>query len=246
MDYLNTLIQYIQTSKSTVFFGGAGTSTESNVPDFRSKDGLYSMDFNGIPPEKILSHDFFFSHTALFYEYLKTYLLADGITPHKGHHALVALEKAGMLDAIITQNIDNLHQEAGSKIVYELHGSLSKYHCTKCHKAYTLADIKADTTAIPTCDECHHKIKPDVVLYQEGLNEQTIKNAIRAISSAEVLIVCGTSLVVYPAAGFLQYFNGKHLILINRDVTPYDQQADLVIRESFGDVFDALIKKMLP
>ena len=246
MNQITTLLQYIKLSKSTVFFGGAGTSTESNVPDFRSKDGLYSMDFNGIPPEKILSHDFFFKHTDLFYEYLKTYLMADGITPHKGHHALVTLEKSGLLDAIITQNIDNLHQEAGSKVVYELHGSLSRYHCTNCNKPYTLSDIKATTAAIPLCTNCQHKIKPDVVLYQEGLDDHTIHKAINAISNADVLIVCGTSLVVYPAAGFLQYFKGKHLVLINRDITSYDQQADLVIRGSFGDVFDKLIEQLLP
>jgi len=246
MDQLTTLLQYIEHASSTVFFGGAGTSTESNVPDFRSKDGLYSMDFNGIPPEKILSHDFFYEHTDLFYDYLKTYLLVDGITPHKGHYALVALEKAGLLDAIITQNIDNLHQEAGSKTVHELHGSLSKYHCTKCLKTYTLTDIKKITAPVPLCAECGHIIKPDVVLYQEGLDEQTINNAIKAISKADVLIVCGTSLVVYPAAGFLQYFNGEHLVLINRDITPFDQQADLVIRNSFGDVFDKLVQRLIP
>lgn len=236
------LANILKTSKSTVFFGGAGTSTESNVPDFRSKDGLYQIDFKGIKPEEVLSRDFFFDHTDLFYTFLKTYLIKEDIKPHFGHHALVTLEKRGLLDAIITQNIDNLHQAAGSKKVYELHGSLSTYHCVKCHSQYQQDVLSTQETLIPKCRRCDGILKPNVVLYQEGLDDVTVRGAIKAISNADVLIICGTSLVVYPAAGFLQYFRGRRLVLINRDETSYDQRANLKFNEAFGHVF----RKVMP
>jgi NAD-dependent deacetylase len=241
MDNIQQLAAWLNEARSTVFFGGAGTSTESNVPDFRSKDGLYQVDFRGIRPEEVLSRDFFFDHTDLFYQFLKTYLLKPDIQPHKGHRALVALETAGKLDAIITQNIDGLHQRAGSKNVFELHGTLAKYHCIRCHAPYTAEILAQQTSLIPACPACGGHLKPDVVLYQEGLDDNVVRGAITAISSADLLIVCGTSLVVYPAAGFLQYYRGKRLVLINRDETPYDVKADLIIRAPFGEVFEAVM-----
>ncbi|MBS7526477.1 NAD-dependent protein deacylase [Fusibacter paucivorans] len=243
MDKIKQLAAWIEESHSTVFFGGAGTSTESNVPDFRSEDGLYKIDFQGIRPEEVLSRDFYFDHTDLFYKFLKTYLLKSDIQPHKGHHALVSLEREGMLDAIITQNIDGLHQMAGSKNVFELHGTLAKYHCINCRTPYTATILSEQSSLVPTCPKCGGNLKPDVVLYQEGLDDHVVSGAIKAIAGADLLIVCGTSLVVYPAAGFLQYYRGKRLVLINRDETPYDGRADLVIRAPFGEVFGSLVRR---
>ena len=244
MNPYEQLAHWIKTSNSTVFFGGAGTSTESKVPDFRSKDGLYQINFNGIRPEEVLSRDFFFNQTDLFYTFVKTYLVKDDIQPHFGHEALVKLEENHLLDSIITQNIDNLHQKAGSKRVYELHGSLSSYHCVKCHANYDDSVLTTQTQTIPKCTLCGDILKPDVVLYQEGLDDETVGKAINAIANADLLIVCGTSLVVYPAAGFLQYFRGKHLVLINRDATSYDQNANLKFNEAFGDVFRQVMSYM--
>lgn len=235
---LKQLYDLIEKSNRIVFFGGAGTSTESNVPDFRSKDGLYNQNFHGYNPEEILSHSFFFDHTALFYEYTLTHLMKDNIHPHFGHYALVELEKRGKLKAIVTQNIDALHQMAGSQKVLELHGSLARYTCTACQREYFLDQLDFNQESpIPHCLHCRGIMKPNVVLYGESLDGNVINDTIRAISQADCLIVCGTSLVVYPAASFIEFFRGDNLILINKDTTPYDFKANLVIHDSFGETF---------
>ena len=230
---IETLKTWIAASDNIVFFGGAGVSTESGIPDFRSTDGLYHQKFE-YPPETILSHTFFYQHTEYFYRFYREKMLPLEAEPNAAHRALAALERAGKLRAIVTQNIDGLHQKAGSKNVYELHGSIWRNYCTKCGKAYS-AEFIRDSGGVPHC-ACGGLIKPDVVLYEEGLDEKTIKGAVRAIAEADVLIVGGTSLTVYPAAGLIRYYGGDRLVLINRDETPYDGYANLIFREPIGQV----------
>lgn len=233
-----TLQEIIDHSKNVVFFGGAGVSTESGIPDFRSTDGLYNQKYD-YPPEEILSHTFFASHTEAFYDFYRDKMLCLTAEPNAAHKKLAELEQKGKLSAVVTQNIDGLHQKAGSKNVFELHGSIHRNYCTQCHKFFD-ADFIANSVGIPICD-CGGIIKPDVVLYEEGLDDATVTGAVGAISSADCLIVAGTSLNVYPAAGFIRYFRGKYFVLINRDVTPADKYADLVIHDSVGKVLSDIV-----
>lgn len=239
---IEKLQQYIDESKRIVFFGGAGVSTESGIPDFRSVDGLYHQKWD-YPPEEILSSDFFYAHTAEFYRFYREKLLIKGIKPNDAHRKLAELEKAGKLSAVITQNIDGLHQAAGSKNVYELHGSTLRNFCTECHKFFDVDYVAshADKNGIPRCDKCNGLIKPDVVLYGESLNQNTIEGAVTALKEADMLIIGGTSLTVYPAAGLIDYFRGAKLVLINRDATPSDGIATLVIHGSIGKVLSQII-----
>lgn len=236
-DKIQELKQLVSKSNNIVFFGGAGVSTESGIPDFRSKDGLYNQKYD-YPPEEILSHTFFIKHTDEFYKFYKDKMNSLKYEPNITHIKLAQLEKNDKLKSIITQNIDGLHQKAGSKNVYELHGSVLRNYCIKCHKFYT-AEYIFNNIGIPKCS-CGGIIKPDVVLYEENLNETTLANSILAIKNADLLIVAGTSLTVYPASGLINYFKGKNLVLINRDSTPFDNIADLVINESLGEVFKVL------
>ena len=231
------LQQIINESSNIVFFGGAGVSTESGIPDFRSVDGLYNQRFE-YPPEEILSHTFFVNHTEYFYDFYREKMLALDALPNDAHIKLAQLEKSGKLSAVVTQNIDGLHQMAGSKNVYELHGSVHRNYCMSCHKFYDAEYIK-NSEGIPRC-ECSGIIKPDVVLYEEGLNDEIVSGAINAIANADCLIVAGTSLNVYPAAGFIRYFKGKYFVLINRDKTPADSSADLVIHDSVGKILSKI------
>ena len=230
----------IDESKRIVFFGGAGVSTESGIPDFRSVDGLYNQKYD-YPPEEILSHTFFNKHTDYFYNFYRDKMLALDAQPNAAHLKLAELEKAGKLSAVVTQNIDGLHQKAGSKKVFELHGSVHRNYCLKCGKGYSAEYIK-DSNGIPRC-ECGGIIKPDVVLYEEGLDNDTINGALYEISNADCLIVAGTSLNVYPAASFVRYFSGKHFVLINLAKTPADGMADLVIHGKVGEVLSKIIVK---
>ena len=230
---IQQLASIIKTSKSTVFFGGAGVSTESGLKDFRSKDGLYHEKYK-YPPEEILSHHFFIEKPEEFYKFYREKLNSLEYKPNITHQVLSELEKMNLLDGIITQNIDGFHQMAGSKHVVELHGSILRNHCMKCNKFYE-AEKVFNSNGIPKC-ECGDIIKPDVVLYEEGLNEKDVEEAIRLISNAEVLIIGGTSLNVYPAAGLIHYFKGKHLILINKEKTPLDNMCEITIYDSIGKV----------
>ena len=239
MDNLSTLRSWIAESNRIVFFGGAGVSTESGIPDFRSVDGLYHQKFD-YPPETILSHSFFYSNTEDFYKFYREKMLVTGIEPNRAHKALAKLEQQGKLSAVITQNIDGLHQKAGSKKVYELHGSVHRNYCRRCAQFYSGEDL-LKTTGVPRCT-CGGLIKPDVVLYEEGLDGQCIENSVYAIANADLLIVGGTSLTVYPAAGLIRYYQGNRLVLINRDETPYDHNADLIFRESIGYVLEEATK----
>lgn len=232
-----TLKEMIDDSQKIVFFGGAGVSTESGIPDFRSVDGLYHETYD-YPPETILSHTFFTQNPTEFYRYYRDKLLPEGVLPNAAHKALARLEEVGKLTAIVTQNIDGLHQAAGSKKVYELHGSVHRNYCTKCGAFYDAAYIK-NHTPLPLCT-CGGLIKPDVVLYEEMLDDDCVEGAVRAISEADMMIIAGTSLAVYPAAGLVRYFTGRHLVLINRDQTPMDQKADLVLHEKVGEVLGSL------
>lgn len=237
MNDIETLRHWVEESENIVFFGGAGVSTESGIPDFRSQDGLYHQHYD-LPPETILSHDYFMSHTQEFYRFYRDKMLCLDVQPNAAHLALAKLEQMGKLKAVVTQNIDGLHQKAGSQRVYELHGSVYRNYCMSCGASYPVEEIAAGE-GIPCCPHCGGIIKPDVVLYQEGLDQRTIRGAVESIANADLLIVGGTSLVVYPAAGLLEYFRGRHLVLINRDATSYDQRADLVIRQSIGGVLEA-------
>lgn len=236
------LKKIIYGSDNIVFFGGAGVSTESNIPDFRSEKGLYKAQTEyGRSPEEMLSHSFFVNHTETFFDYYKKNLIYTDAKPNKAHRALARLEVQGKLKAIVTQNIDGLHQKAGNKKVYELHGSTLRNYCMKCHQFYDLDYIMDEyhcKGGVPICPVCGGIIKPDVVLYEEMLDEDTIDKAVSAISKADTLIIGGTSLVVYPAAGFVRYFRGSHLVLINKQETPYDSHVDLVIHDSIGKVMD--------
>ena len=228
------LKDWINESDNIVFFGGAGVSTESGIPDFRSVDGLYNQKYK-YPPERIISHSFYIQNPEEFYRFYKDRMLFPDAKPNAAHKALAKLEQEGKLKAVITQNIDGLHQMAGSKNVLELHGSVYRNYCMKCHRFYDFAHMKA-STGVPRC-ECGGIIKPDVVLYEEGLDNQTINEAVKAISEAQVLIIGGTSLAVYPAAGLIDYFRGEHLVVINKSPTPRDRYADLLIQEPIGQVF---------
>lgn len=230
--------QIISESSNIVFFGGAGVSTESGIPDFRSVDGLYHQQWD-YSPETILSHTFFMRKPEEFYRFYKAKMLCDTAKPNAAHLKLAELEKAGKLKAVITQNIDNLHQMAGSKNVLELHGSVYRNSCMKCCTSYDFAYMKA-AEGVPKCEKCGGIIKPDVVLYEESLDNGTITRAVQAIAEAEVLIIGGTSLAVYPAASLIDYFSGKHLVVINQDATPRDRMADLVINEPIGQVFSQI------
>ena len=236
-DGIEKFKELIDESDNIVFFGGAGVSTESGIPDFRSKDGLYNQKYK-YPPEQILSHTFFINNTEEFYKFYKDKMNSLKYEPNITHIKLVELEKQGKLKAVITQNIDGLHQKAGSKVVYELHGSVLKNYCMKCHKFYD-GEFVFKSEGIPTCT-CGGIIKPDVVLYEEGLDDTTVANSIQAIQNADMLIVAGTSLTVYPASGLINYFRGKTLVLINRDPTPYDYKANYIINDSLGKVFSIL------
>ncbi len=232
------LQQWIQGSDNIVFFGGAGVSTESGIPDFRSVDGLYNQRYDQ-PPETILSHTYFVGNTEEFYRFYRDKMLCLDAKPNAAHRALAELERAGRLKAVVTQNIDGLHQLAGSRTVYELHGSVHRNYCTKCRAFYGV-DFIAEGKGVPRCPACGALVKPDVVLYEEGLDQDTVEGAVRAIAKADVLIVGGTSLVVYPAAGLINYYRGNKLVLINRDPTPYDREADLVIHDSIGKVLGGI------
>lgn len=233
MSTLEQLQNVIDNSKRIVFFGGAGVSTESGIPDFRSVDGLYNQKYD-YPPEQILSHTFFMHNTEEFYRFYRDKMLCLDKKPNKAHLKLAELERAGKLTAVVTQNIDGLHQAAGSKKVYELHGSVLRNYCMKCGKFYPAEYIK-NSNGIPKC-ECGGVIKPDVVLYEEGLDDSTVSGALSAIQSADTLIIAGTSLTVYPAAGFISYFKGDNIVLINRDKTPFDSKADLVFHDKVGEL----------
>lgn len=227
----------IDNSKRIVFFGGAGVSTESGIPDFRSVDGLYNQKYD-YPPEQILSHTFFMHNTEEFYRFYRDKMLCLDKKPNKAHLKLAELERAGKLTAVVTQNIDGLHQAAGSKKVYELHGSVLRNYCMKCGKFHS-ADYIKNSNGVPKC-ECGGVIKPDVVLYEEGLDDSTVTGALSAIQSADTLIIAGTSLTVYPAAGFISYFKGNNIVLINRDETPFDNKASLVFHEKVGELLDKI------
>lgn len=237
MTNLQQLRQWIQESNRAVFFGGAGVSTESGIPDFRSVDGLYHQKFD-YPPESIISHSFYERKTEYFFNFYREKMLPLGFPPNITHQVLARLEREGHLAAVVTQNIDGLHQKAGSQNVFELHGSVLRNYCVKCRKFYPAETVR-DAKGVPLCD-CGGVIKPDVVLYEEPLNEEVMAGAIHAIRKADLLIVGGTSLTVYPAAGLLQYYRGSRLVLINRDETPYDSYADLVFHDSLGKIFSQL------
>ena len=237
MSKLETLKRWIGESNRIVFFGGAGVSTESGIPDFRSVDGLYNQQFE-YPPEYIISHSFFKRDPSYFFRFYREKMLPLGFEPNITHRKLAQWEEDGKLSAVVTQNIDGLHQKAGSRTVYELHGSVLRNFCMKCGKFHS-AEFVRDADGVPTCD-CGGTVKPDVVLYEESLDQMTIEKSIRAISDADMLIVAGTSLTVYPAAGLIRYYSGNKMVLINRDATPFDQKADLVINDSLGNVFSAL------
>ena len=232
------LKELITNAGNIVFFGGAGVSTESGIPDFRSTDGLYSMKFK-YPPETMVSYSFFITHTSDFYEFFRTKLVYPDAKPNKAHYALAELEKQGKLSAVITQNVDNLHQEAGSNNVLELHGSGKRYYCMECNKDYTLETI-LQAKDIPKC-QCEGIIRPDVVLYEEALDQNVIEKSIAAIGKADVLIVGGTSLNVYPAAGLIRYFAGDSMVLINKTETPYDSSAKIIIRDPIGETLGAVV-----
>ena len=234
---LDTLKTWVDEAKSMVFFGGAGVSTESGIPDFRSVDGLYNQKFK-YPPETIISASFFHRKPEEFYEFYKEKMLPLGFEPNVTHKVLARWEREGRLAAVVTQNIDGLHQKAGSKNVLELHGSVLRNYCTRCHRSYSAEFVK-NSAGVPRCD-CGGIVKPDVVLYEESLDEGVMYKAAKAIHEADVLIVAGTSLTVYPAAGMIHYYRGRRLVLINRDPTPYDNQADLVFHESLGSIFSQL------
>lgn len=235
-DKTKELKDLIDVARKIVFFGGAGVSTESGIPDFRSVDGLYNQKWSD-PPETILSASYFAAKPAEFYRFYREKLLVEGIQPNRAHRKLAELEKAGKLLGIVTQNIDGLHQAAGNRKVWELHGSVLRNYCTKCGKFFDGKYVKnnSDSMGIPRCDECGSIIKPDVVLYEEPLNDAIVEGAINALANADLLIIGGTSLTVYPAAGMIRYYRGSKIVLINRDPTASDGIADLVIHDSIGE-----------
>lgn len=232
---IERLAELFKNSRSIVFFGGAGTSTESSIPDFRSKDGLYSTNFRGLDPEYLLSHSCLMHEPAVFYDYLKTKLYYPDAMPNKTHRVLFRLEQRGILRAVITQNIDGLHQAAGSRHVIELHGTMARASCTRCKAPYPGDMLFSGHEPVPHCPACQGMLRPEVTLYGEALDDTVTGEAIDALSAADVLIVGGTSLAVYPAASFLSYFKGHTLVLMNRDATPIDRKASLIIREPIGE-----------
>ena len=237
MEKLEILKRWIEESNRIVFFGGAGVSTESGIPDFRSVDGLYSQKFD-YPPETIISHTFFERKPEYFFRFYREKMLPLRFEPNVTHRVLAQWEQLGKLSAVVTQNIDGLHQKAGSRKVYELHGSVLRNYCIRCGKFHSAEFVK-ESNGSPRCD-CGGTVKPDVVLYEEGLDQNTIEKSVRAIYNADLLIVAGTSLTVYPAAGLINYYRGNRMVLINRDATPYDTQADLVFHQSLGEIFSSL------
>ena len=237
MKNLEIFKRWIEESNKIVFFGGAGVSTESGIPDFRSVDGLYSQKFE-YPPETIISHSFYLRKPEYFFRFYREKMLPLGFEPNVTHRVLAKWEEQGKLRAVVTQNIDGLHQKAGSKRVYELHGSVLRNYCSHCRKFHS-AEFMKNADGIPKCD-CGGTVKPDVVLYEESLDQNTIEKSVQAIREADLLIVAGTSLTVYPAAGLVNYYRGNRLVLINRDATAYDQLADLVFYESLGEIFSQL------
>lgn len=237
MDKMETLKNWVAQSRRIVAFTGAGASTESGIKDFRSVDGLYSQKFD-YPPEEIISHSFYEKKPEYFFRFYREKMLPLGFEPNVTHRVLAKWEQEGRLSAVVTQNIDGLHQKAGSKTVHELHGSVLRNFCTRCGKFHSAEFVK-EASGIPRCG-CGGIVKPDVVLYEEGLDGETIEKSVEAIARADMLLVLGTSLTVYPAASFVRYYRGNRLVLINRDPTPYDGFADLVFHESLGDVFSQL------
>lgn len=238
MDALEQLRKIVNESNNIVFFGGAGVSTESGIPDFRSVDGLYHQKYD-YPPETILSHTFYKRHSDEFFRFYKDKMLCLGAKPNAAHLKLAQWEKEGKLKAVITQNIDGLHQAAGSKNVLELHGSVLRNYCEKCGKFFD-AEYMLHAEGVPVCDECGGAVKPDVVLYEEGLNDKILADSIDAIRNADVLIIGGTSLVVYPAAGLIDYYQGDKLVLVNKTPTARDRVADLIVQGSIGEIFAVL------
>lgn len=238
MNKIEELQKIIDDHDNIVFFGGAGVSTESGIPDFRSVDGLYNQKYD-YPPETILSHTFFMRHPDEFYRFYRDKILVEGVKPNAAHYKLAELEAAGKLKAVITQNIDGLHQDAGSRTVYELHGTTLKNYCMKCGSFYDVKYMRA-AKGVPKCEKCGGTIKPDVVLYEEGLDNDTVSGAINAIRNAQVLIIGGTSLVVYPAAGLIDYFRGDKIVLINKGATSRDSVADLIITDPIGEVMSKI------
>ncbi len=240
---IQELKELIAESNKIVFFGGAGVSTESGVKDYRSEDGLYNtVKEYGVSPEKILSHTFLFEHSEVFYDFYYKYFLAEEVRPNAAHYALAKLEAQGKLTAIITQNIDGLHQAAGSKNVFELHGTVFHHFCVKCREPFSREELKALGGKVPYCKKCGGFVRPDVVMYEEQLRQRTVMGAINALSEADLLIIGGTSLAVYPAASYLSYFGGDNIVLINRGETSYDDRATLVFREKIGEVLSAAVQ----
>lgn len=239
---IENLSKIIKESNNIVFFGGAGISTESNIPDFRSSNGLFNEKLNvTFTPEQLVSHTFYMKYPEEFFRFYKSKLIYPDAKPNSGHLALAKLEEMGKLKAIVTQNIDGLHQMAGSKNVFELHGSIHRNYCVKCHEFYDVKFI-LESNGVPICTKCGGAVKPDVVLYEEGLDDTIIRGAVNAISKADTLIIGGTSLVVYPAAGLIDYFRGKNLVLINKSSTSADSKADLVINDSIGKVLSEALR----
>ena len=233
---IQKFLRMVKESDHIVFFGGAGVSTESGIPDFRSVDGLYNQSYD-YPPETILSHSFYLAKPEEFYRFYRDKMLCPDVQPNVTHKVLAKLEEAGKLRSVVTQNIDGLHQAAGSKRVWELHGSVHRNYCQHCGKLFDARYILESPDPVPICDACGGRIKPDVVLYEEGLDDETVRQAIYDISHADMLIIGGTSLAVYPAAGLIDYYRGSKLVLINQSATPMDSRADLVLQESLGAVF---------
>lgn len=238
---LRTIIEECKPGR-LVFFGGAGVSTESGIPDFRSPDGLYAQKYGDVPPEMMISRSYFDAHPRTFFEFYFDRMVARDALPNRAHRKLAQLESEGTLSAVVTQNIDGLHQKAGSKEVYELHGSILRNYCMACHRAYdldeTIALHEASADGIPRCPSCGSIVKPDVVLYEESLDSDVLEKSVMAIRRADVMVIAGTSLAVYPAAGLIDYFSGDHLVIVNLSPTPRDRMADLCIAAKVGDVFD--------
>ncbi len=243
MNIVDALRRILRDSRDVVFFGGAGMSTESGVPDFRSANGIYSQRLHQeFRPEEMASHNFLVNHTEAFFDFYREHRIIRGIRPNAGHRALAKLEQQGVLKAVVTQNIDGLHQLAGSKTVYELHGSILRWPCVQCGKIHSVEYVlQEEQKPIPHCEDCGGMVRPGVVLYGEGLDTEVVENAVTAIRQADTLIVGGTSLIVYPAAGLIDYFRGRHLVLINRTETKADARAELVIREPIGQTLAAAI-----
>ena len=237
---MNALSEALQGARRIVFFGGAGVSVPSGIPDFRGENGLYAKEYDGLTAEMLLSHSFFCLHPDIFYDFYKKHMLYPNAKPNIVHVRLAEMERTGRVTAVVTQNIDGLHTRAGSKNVYELHGSIYRNHCMNCGKFYSAEDIM-DMDTVPRCS-CGGVIKPDVVLYEEGLDSDVLQGAVTHIMRADMLIVGGTSLAVYPAAGLIDYYRGNRLVLINKSETPYDKRADLVIHESIGRVLSETVK----